>query len=242
MNTSLDLIAVSGASNSANIFSAYVQWGPCDGSGVASDLTLSNAATLNAQIYGTIPAREETAWKSLYGKTKLCKIVVQYFPAVTEGINQAVVTSGIAAAANSLSQAAVMYTIPIYDNVDDIISTTGAVVAGQTRTDLEDNLNKPYTKCHSIYKRWTRIIKPKFFMSSPTYDASILFSKRGGFVDLSTDAIDLNGLYIAMPPLTVGGLQANASALNQSTYPSGGQRFVLGRLQFTYYQKFMTRE
>jgi len=242
MNTSLDLVMTyTAAAITTSIFRGYVQWEPTGTSGLSDDLIVTNGATTR-QLFGTLPNLEATAWKALYGKTKLSKVVVKYYPAITMGINQATIGTTVTPTTGSLSQAAVMYTIPIYDNVDDIINEDGTLAQGVGRNDLEDALNKPYSKCHSIYKPWTRVIVPKVYMKSPTWETGVnLYSKRGGYVDLST-GVDMNGLYIAIPPITLGGLQADPGLANQTNYPATGQKMILGRVTFTYYQKFMTRE
>jgi len=251
MNTSLDLRMTYGAgATDSTIFRQYITFAPTNGSSILSSIDMFNTpvnttsqTSFAAIRLGTLGSEEAGAWKDLYAKTKLVKVVMKYYPAVTMGVNSVsqAVAGDVAPVSNQLAQSAIMYTIPIYENVDDIVYPSGQVKTNQGKGALEDNLNKPYAKAHSIYKPWTRIMKPTNFMAYPTYGGQTINRKSSGFIDLSNTDVTLNGIYIAAPPLTVGGLIPTANPV-QSAYPGTGESFVLGRLQITYYQKFKMRE
>jgi hypothetical protein len=250
MNTSIDLrMTYNAAGGPSFIFRQYITFAPTNGSTVLSSIDLLNdivnsttQTSFPAIRLGTLGNLEEGSWKQLYAKTKLVKVVIKYFPAVTMGLNQVTQTTGdVAPVANQFAQSAIMYTIPIYDNVDDIVYASGQIKTTSSKAELEDSLNKPYAKAHSIYKPWTRIMKPTNFMNYTTYGGQSIYNKRSGFIDLSNSDVTLNGLYIAAPPLTVGGLIPTTNPV-ASSYPGLGESFVLGRLQITYYQKFKMRE
>lgn len=215
-------------------YQAYIQWRPCVGQAlVQPKIAMVNNSTTNAQTFGTLPNSEATNFSAIYAKTKLSKVVIKYMPCITQGM--AGTTLNLAANNN-------MYTIPIYDNVDDIVSTGGICNQSVALATFQNTIIKPYTKVHSIYKPWTRIIKPKCFLTTPGYevaDTTHLF-KKDMYLDFDNVESRLNGLLITMPPLSAGGFLPSATP---DTYlPVFGTNVVkLGRIQMIYYQKFKTR-
>ena len=77
-------------------------------------------------------------------------------------------------------------------------------------------------------------------MEQPTYEGSSTFYKSNRWDDMSNPNVQLNGMLVVIPPLTLGGLQP-LTTFSQSNIPGANEIFVLGRLQMTYYQKFKTR-
>lgn len=227
--------------SSAFAFQTYLQWKPA-GSQSASPIkvVLTNNTTTAAQSLGTLPSAESSTWGSLYAKTKLSKVVVKYIPAITQGMS-GTSTAGANTTSFNLSAANIMYTIPIYDNVDDIVSASGVVQKDVSYPQFSNTLTKPYTKAHSVYKPWTRVIKPTTFLNTAGYqtnDTTHLF-KKNMYIDISNNTQVLNGLLITMPPLSAGGI---LPATGSDQYiPIATQTVKLGRLQMTYYQKFKTR-
>jgi len=236
-----DLIMSAGAPPNTLTFRCYMQWAPCSEQ-TDKIITLGNLQTDTVTTLGTLPSGEGDSWKNLYGKTKIHKIVVKYMPAITQGMAGVVPgTTGLspAPAALTFSNNAEMYTIPIYDNVDSVITDLGTIVPKPTDQDLNNMIQKPYTKAHSIYRPWTRIISPKEFMSYQSYQGGDLFQKRGGYFDLSNDVCRLNGLFIGMEPISIGGLTSGANVVE--SFPGDGAIFNLGKLQITVYQSFKVR-
>jgi len=250
MNTSLDLRMTYDTNGlGGGIFRQYITFGLTNQSTVLSSIdmlnttvTVATQTSFPAIRLGTLGIKEADSWKELYAKTKLTKVVIKYYPSVTMGINNITQATGdVAPVPGQLAQSAIMYTIPIYENVDDIVFSNGQLKMDSAKSSLEDTLNKPYAKAHSIYKPWTRILKPTNFMAYNTYGGQTINRKGSGWVDLSNPDVTLNGLYIAAPPLTVGGLVPTTNPI-ASAYPGLNESFVLGRLQITYYQRFKMRE
>ena len=222
-----------------NSFTGYIQFAPTNNFPIAS-VVLSNDVNNQAQVQGCLPG-EKAIWPQLYAKTKLHKVVVKYIPAMTQGMPAYAITqTGAAIPPISFSAAATMYTIPIYDNVDEVINNLGVLITGTSSADLEKQLVKPYCRQHSIYKPWTRVLTPKLFNKYLTFENDDVFRKSGGYVDMGNDQITMNGLFIGMEPLTEGGLTV-ANTANDVNFPGNGQAFVLGELQFIIYQSFKTR-
>lgn len=219
-------------------FQGFFQFAPTNNSTI-NVATLSNGSNNQAQVQGCLPG-EKSTWPLLYAKTKLHKVIVKYIPAQTQGMAAYLPGATVAPTAINFSQAAVMYTIPVYDNVDEVLDPFGVISVGQTVTDLEKQLVKPYCRAHSIYKPWTRVLSPKLFMKYGTYENDDVFRKSGGYVDMANDSITMNGLYIGMEPLSQAGLVPGNTGTD-ANFPAEGQAFVLGELQFTIYQSFKTR-
>lgn len=223
-------------------FQAYIAWQPwANQTNNITNLELQNNITQTARILGTL-ADEADRWKSLYAKTKLSKVIVKYMPSVTQGmtgVSNGTLDSYTTQDIFSLCASNAMYTIPIYDNVDDIINNTLTVTKNVSYQGTTNVLTKPYVKSHSIYKPWTRVIKPKAFIKTPLYTGDDSLYKKNMYIDAANGNTLLNGLFITMPPLTGGGfIPAGQTDL---TIPKVGDLIKLGRLQFTYYQKFRTR-
>ena len=239
MSQSFDLIMVNTQSitNNAWVFQQYIQWAPWQNQpNTINTINLSNATNNSAEVLGPL-GDEADRWQNLYGKTKLSKVIVKYYPAQTQGM------TGIDSNTTDYQLAAsnTMFTIPIYDNVDDIISTSSLVTKGITYQGLANTLTKPYAKCHSIYKPWTRVIKPTTYLNAAGYvtaDNSHYYKKQT-YIDANNNGTTVNGLYICMPPLSSAGLLPAEQDI--SYFPAEDERFILGRLEFTYYQKFRTR-
>jgi len=236
-----DLVMSAGDVVNTTTFRCYMQWAPCIEQ-TDKVITMSNITTPAVTTLGTLPSGEGDSWKNLYAKTKIHKIVVKYMPAVTQGMAGVVPgAGGISPIAPPLTFAnsAEMYTIPIYDNVDSVITDLGGIIPKPTDQDLNNMIQKPYTKAHSIYRPWTRIISPKEFMSYQSYQGGDLYQKRGGYFDLSNDVCRLNGLFIGMEPISIGGLSNGANVLE--SFPNNNDIFNLGKLQITMYQSFKVR-
>jgi len=238
-----DLIMVA-APGSATLqtFQAYLQFAPTTQQ-LDTIINLNNTTGSSAQALGTLGVSDGAAWGELYAKTKVNKVIVKYMPACTQGMGgliSATGTSPVLPAGLTFSSSAVMYTIPIYDNVDNIIDDLGKLVPAPTQTALNTVIQKPYTKAHSIYKPWTRVLTPKEYMTYNSYQGGDVYAKRGGFFDLTNPVIRLNGLYIGMESISVGGLYTNVG-LNAEGFPTAGQAFNLGQIQIQIYQSFKVR-
>lgn len=220
-----------------NNFQAFIQFAPTSNQAANSGvINLVNSPNPTSLVLGTL-AGEQSAWPALYGKTKIHKIVMKYIPAQTCGMAGQTPGATVTAATINFSQSAVMYTVPVYDNVDDVIDDTGKIVTG---TDVQSYLIKPYCKAHSIYKPWTRVLTPKQYMTYTSYNGAQCFKKMGGYFDLDNVGTLLNGLWIGMEPITQGGLVPNNVQVDQS-FPPINTVFVLGEIQLTIYQSFKTR-
>lgn len=180
MNTSLDLRMTYDTNGlGGGIFRQYITFGLTNQSTVLSSIdmlnttvTVATQTSFPAIRLGTLGIKEADSWKELYAKTKLTKVVIKYYPSVTMGINNITQATGdVAPVPGQLAQSAIMYTIPIYENVDDIVFSNGQLKMDSAKSSLEDTLNKPYAKAHSIYKPWTRILKPTNFMAYNTWRA-----------------------------------------------------------------------
>lgn len=242
MTTSADISLV--GVSASGVFRAYMQWLP-NSDQVDNDVTMLNGtAPIGSIRLGTMAIGENTAWQELYGYTKVHKIVVKYYPACTVGMAGVVpsttVSGGPQPGALSFSANTVMYTVPIYDNVDSVIDSTGKILVSNSNEDLMNMLAKPYAKSHSVYKPWTRVIIPKQYMNYPTFQNSSVYTKRGGYADMSQEIL-LNGLYITCEQMTVGGLVLDIGD-NEQSFPKSGQVFNLGRLETTIYQSFKIRQ
>lgn len=240
ITTSADISMV-GASASG-VFRTFIQWLATDDQ-VDGDILMSNGATIGATALGTIPGGESASWQSLYGYTKVHKIVVKYYPACTVGMGAVIpsttVSGGPQPGTIAFSANAVMYTIPVYDNVDSVIDPVGKILINNSAAGLQNMLAKPYAKSHSIYKPWTRVLTPKQYMTYPTFENNTLYAKRGGYMDMSKQII-LNGLYISCEQMTVGGLVLDVGD-NEQSFPKSGQVFNLGRIETIVYQSFKIR-
>lgn len=242
-----------GTTSQSGIFRAYVVFCINSGTENVSTITLSddiNETNLLAQIIAPVNTKQLAAWFELYSKTKFMKCVVKYYPAMTEGIAQTnIVGTGPTPTALNFAANANLYTCPIYENVDNIITDQGRLRVKNTTQALNDILAKPYCKEHSLYRRFTRVLVPKLTCGYQTYPNDIIASaatinqKRGGWIDLvrgnatDTDQADNvvihHGLYITAQPIQQAGLLNTATT--NSTYPLAGQKFVIGRLTFTSY-------
>lgn len=211
---------------------------------VLPQLSLSNLAASVASPLGTIPDGELGSWASLYSQTFLSKVIAKYTPAQTMGVSNQVSTSGETTFAAS---DAVMWTVPFYDNVDKFLSTSNTVVVDPDESGMSTVKVSPYARKHSIYRPWTRILRPSAFLFTNEYiGTGTLYHKRRSFMDFggssgSESSLDMNGLCIMMPALRRGG-EANPSTTTPQFYPADGNIFVLGKLTFTYVQIFKTRQ
>jgi len=208
----------------------YIQFRPCNNitNTANPEITMTNLGQSTAFYLDTLP---ETEWTKIYAKTRLQKVVVKYIPAITEGI--------AGTSATNLSMCNSMYTIPIYDNVDAILDSAGEYVPDTARETLNDLLVKPYSKCHSMFKPWTRIIKPTSFLKAPGYESGDHFYKKNFFIDLANTDEAMNGLLVLAEPVQTAGLLTGIG--QPPKFPTQGNSFVLGRIQFTCYQSFKTR-
>lgn len=223
-------------------FQAYLQFAPTTQQ-LDTVIGLNNTAATASQALGTLGVSDGAAWGELYAKTKVNKVIVKYMPACSQGMGgliSSTATSPVLPAGLTFSSSAVMYTIPIYDNVDNVMDDLGKIVPAPTQAGLNAVIQKPYTKAHSIYKPWTRVLTPKEYMTYNSYQGSDVFAKRGGFFDLTNTGIRLNGLYIGMESISVGGLYTNGGA-NVEGFPTQGQSFNLGQIQIQVYQSFKVR-
>jgi len=228
----LRLTAVVSPTTTASVFWAYIQFQPCKSGapGVVENLDVINQTGNLALKFPTLSTGD--SWDSVYSKTKLKKVVARYYPAVTQGL-----ADNIPGA--SLSAACTFVTCPIYDNVDDIIDTTGAVTLAPTMAALQEVLRKPYARTHSIYKPVTRVLSPKSFLSTPSYQGAVQqFYKKSLFLDLSNQEVTLNGLLIGVPALHSGGLSPDGANV---PFPETGEFYTLGNVNLTYIQSFKVR-
>lgn len=239
VSLSQNLVMISTVGGSEN-FQAYLQFAPTSNQATNTIIPMVNAGSPSSIVIGTL-AGEQTAWPALYSKTKIHKIVVKYIPAQTCGMGG--YTPGTTTSPGTLaiptinfSQAAVMYTIPIYDNVDDLIDNTGKLLSN----DVQTQLVKPYVKAHSIYKPWTRVLTPKQYMTYTSFQGAQIFKPIGGYFDLDNVGTLLDGLWMGMEPLTQGGLQ-QSNINGDQNFPPVGFSFVLGEIQMTVYQSFKVR-
>jgi len=209
-----------------NVFWMYLSFQPCkqETYGGQPTLVIQNA-NVNQYRIGTLAEQDD--WASVYAKTKLNRVVVSYYPAIT---------NGMASEAVALAQSAVIHTIPIYDNVDDIVSEGGAALLSYTQSELQDVLRKPYARTHNIYKPWKRVLVPKQFMKQSGYGGATNFYKKASFNDLSNTEVTLHGLLVGMPPVFAAGFNVSGDPL-----PLIGEDITLGRIMLSFNQSFKTR-
>lgn len=214
-------------------YQMYIHWSPTGNEVLGAGLPvieMFNTLPIGAFTMGSIPDTEVANWSALYSKTKLAKVVVKFTPSST-------VFSG-----QGLNQAATMTTIPIYDNYDDIISTGGQLTQDPAANNILSHMKqKPYARTTSIYKPWTRVIKPKNYLEMPGYFGPDTFKPSTQWFDLSQTGIRIGGLYIIMNPITnyVTGTPSPVYTPEPTINDAG--LFCLGRLTFTMYQRFKTR-
>lgn len=212
------------------IYWMYISFAPCQNETLQPDpmLVIQNSAVTEYNL-GTLCS--DDAWTTVYAKTKLKKVVVNYYPGITQGMSGAIA---------GLALDAVFHTIPIYDNVDDVINENGNLAApatiDYTPKDLQDVLRKPYARTHSIYKPMKRVLVPKQFMKQSGYGGAENYYKKGSYHDLSNTEVKLHGLLIGMPAMSAAGFNTGGTLL-----PVVEEDCRLGKLMFTYYQSFKTR-
>lgn len=224
-------------------FRSCVTFRPCTSEALLSvpQLGLGNSNNPAGIPLGTIPDLEYASWSGLYGQTKLGKVIVKYTPAQTMGVTNQVSDLGVSTFAAS---DAIMWTCPFYDNANKFLTSGNVVAIPPDEAGMSTVKVSPYARKHSIYKPWTRVLRPSFFELTTDYIGSTeMARKRGtGYVDLnsaSAGGIDLTGLCVMMPALRRGG--ESDSGTSPQFYPAVGNIFVLGKLTFTYLQMFKTR-
>jgi len=180
------------------------------------------------------PGPSTISFASLYSKCYLSKVIIKYFPAVTEGLTP--LNNLPLSAANTIT------TVPIYDSIDNIMNKTK-----QTSVNSADELElvqrRPYTKIHSIYKTFTRVLKPTQFTQYNSYSteaASNNYTKAKRWIDLNDNDTRVYGLLIGMRQFLTGG--AFSPGAPTQIYPvASGEGFELGRLEVTMYTKYKIR-
>lgn len=207
---------------------------------VAPQIAIENQASLASLPLGTIPDGEFGSWTSLYAKTMLSKVIVQYTPAQTMGVSN--IVSDETGAATFGAADAIMYTVPFYDNVDKFITATNGVAITPDELGYSNVKVAPYARKHSIYKPWKRILKPTFFEQTTDFIGSNpLRNKKRMYIDMTgAESSECTGLCIMMPALRRGG-EIDPFTTTPQYYPGFGRIFVLGKLTFTYVQYFKTR-
>lgn len=194
----------------------------------------------NAQIIGTIPLQEKQYWHGLYAKCKLSKVIVKYTPAITQGMATSTGLELQQMENLRLSTNAMMMTTPCYDNIDNVIDDDNFVKGAPAWVTYNDWCSKPYTRQHSIYKPWTRVLKPTQYMKDTSYDNNeTSYHKQGSrWVDTDTN-VTMHGIKFMCPALLPAGLLPTGTTLQ--TQPNVLHAFLMGKVQFIYYMKYKQR-
>lgn len=229
------------ATGTGRYFQLYVEFNPgLDEVLAVEPLLVANNSSSSVAVntIGTITAGEQTAIKSMYGKTKLAKVIVKYRPAATMGVSQ-FLNPLSPTVVQSLSATNTMLTVPIYENTDDVVSAAGQYTQIPTQATYSSNKMKPYAREHSIYKPWTRVLKPQMTFVDTMYTGGVAYTKNSRWIDLTGTQAIHHGFLLNIPALKPAGLIVTATA--PATIPQDLQSFILGKLTFTFYQKFKTR-
>jgi len=177
-------------------------------------------------------------WTNVLSSARLAKVIVSYRPAQTMGVTN--VYPGVPGASTFAAQDAVLMTVPIYENPDRIVDETGALQVDATSAQYAANKMRPYSRIHSIYKPWKRIMKPNLTQLTDAYGTSSstttdIQKSYSGYVDLSTAAaggMTYNGMLFFMPAIRPGGERLGPEPV--PVFPQTGRKFVLGKLTFTF--------
>lgn len=224
-------------------YQAFIAFAPTSSEIIVAHpaITMLNVLPHGMFTMGTIPDGEEASWEALYAKTYLSKVLVSYQPNASayNFVPSIPTTSG---ATSSL--AGVMHTVPIYDNLDDVITNGGQLIQDPANAaSLSHMMQKPYSRTHSLMKKWTRVLKPSTSLQIPTYYTGgandHVYKKAKPWMDMTTSGGNTcTGLYIMCKPLTAYDNSAVAIDIPDGT---AIKALVLGRLTFKMYQKFRLR-
>jgi len=242
-------LVMSNTEAAGGYFRTYLSWRPAGAEALdpIPQITLTNEPVASlpvSQALGTIPATEFTPWTGLYARTKLKKVIVKYTPAQTMGVSNTVATAGSATTFSAADS--VMYTVPVYDNVDYFVNNSSQLQLEPDQSGFSRAKIAPYARKHSIYRPWTRVLSPAIYQITNEFPGSAsLREKKHMYFDLNstgtpTELVDVNGLYLVMPFIRPGGEAPTGTG--PTLYPAVDSSWVLGKLTFTYVQYFKTRQ